>query len=75
MDNLQLNELIKKYPKMHHAPLENCPQCGGTGERKNEFSSTGFSACMCIFVNHDMLKEARDMMQEIIDEIKWENIR
>ena len=62
-------ELKEKYPLCNHAPDPNCRYCHGEGEKPRRLV-VGLTPCMCIFVDHDLVEKAQDIMNETIRKIK-----
>ena len=62
-------ELQAKYPTAKHAPLPDCPRCGGKGERWYEshspYSRSGWKPCLCIFVEHQHVPLVSDVLSTV----------
>ena len=74
---ITLEEIKKKVPTAHHIPLKDCKYCHGTGFRHKKLPGGKFLRpfegdfpCICIFVDHDLVYKAQEMINETIDNIR-----
>lgn len=70
---VNFEELKSKFPSCHHPPKEGCKYCGGTGIRhKVIFGKEIETACICIYVDHDICDTAQELLNETIRKIREE---
>lgn len=68
---VSLEEIRAIYPTAHHEPRDNCKYCGGTGKiHKKTKLIEGDFACICIFVDHDLVDFAQQSINETIQNIR-----
>ena len=76
---VSLEEIKKKFPNCHYAPRENCKNCGGKGYVTKTITACEFweehkvdAPCMCIYVDHEYVDMAQDVLNGTIRKMKNE---
>jgi hypothetical protein len=77
--NVSYDDILKLHPgwtDIHHGPNPNCPYCKGTGERHIKLPKKEMSVhpCICLFVGHEWVGLAQDLINQTIKNIKRENL-